>query len=64
MSACAPHNHVVTRRIEKLVEQIGIIHTWPVGALETLKTSARLGIPGVVERPKAQAGLAMEVVLK
>jgi len=34
-----------------LAEQIGIIHTWLLGALETLKTAARLGIPTVLERP-------------
>jgi glycosyltransferase involved in cell wall biosynthesis len=54
----------VARRIEKLVGQIDIIHTWPTGALETLKTAARLGIPTVLERPNAHTGFAMDVVQK
>ena len=49
--AFALHDYIVSRRIEKLTGQIDIIHTWPLGALETLKTAARLGIPTVLERP-------------
>ncbi len=62
--ACAWHDRIVARRIEKMVGQIDIIHTWPTGALETLKTAARLGIPTVLERPNAHTGFAMEVVQK
>jgi glycosyltransferase involved in cell wall biosynthesis len=64
MRACAWHDQIVARRLEKLVGQIDIIHTWPLGALETLKTAARLGIPTVLERPNAHTGFAMEVVQK
>ena len=64
MRACALHDHVVARRIEKLAGQIDIIHTWPLGALETLKTAAKLGIPTVLERCNAHTGFAMEVVQK
>lgn len=60
--ACAWHDHIVARRIEKMAGQIDIIHTWPTGALETLKTAARLGIPTVLERPNAHTRFAMEVV--
>ena len=45
MRAVALHDHIVARRLEKLAGQIDIIHTWPLGALETLKTAARLGNP-------------------
>src|SRR5207302_7281718 len=38
------------------------IHTWPLGALQTLKTAARLGIPTVLERPNAHTRFAYEVV--
>src|SRR5271169_72074 len=62
MRAVALHDHIVARRLEKLVGQIDIIHTWPLGALETLKTAARLGIPTVLERCNAHTGFAMEVV--
>src|ERR1700688_4581750 len=43
--ACALHDYIVSRRIRKLVGQIDIIHMWPLGALRTLRTAARLGIP-------------------
>jgi glycosyltransferase involved in cell wall biosynthesis len=60
--AFALHDYIVSRRIEKLTGQIDIIHTWPLGALQTLKTAARLGIPTVLERPNAHTRFAMEVV--
>jgi len=60
----ALHDWIVSRRIEKLVGQIDIIHTWPLGALQTLKTAARLGIPTVLERPNANTRFAYEVVQK
>ncbi len=62
MRACALHDHIVARRIEKLADQIDIVHTWPLGALQTLKTAARLGIPTVLERPNAHTRFAYEVV--
>jgi glycosyltransferase involved in cell wall biosynthesis len=64
MRACALHDHVVARRIERLAGQIDIIHAWPLGALETLKAAAHLGIPTVLERPNAHTGFAMEIVQK
>ena len=60
--AVALHDRIVARRIEKLAGQIDIIHTWPTGALETLKAAAKLGIPTVLERPNANTRFAMEVV--
>src|ERR1700739_3091574 len=53
MNACALHDLIVARRIERLAGQIDIIHTWPLGAVFTLRTAARLGIPTVLERPNA-----------
>ncbi|MGA7301659.1 MAG: glycosyltransferase family 4 protein [Candidatus Sulfotelmatobacter sp.] len=64
MRTVALHDRIVARRIEKLVGQIDIIHTWPLGALETLKAARGLGIPTVLERPNAHTGFAMEVVQK
>jgi len=64
MRACALHDYIVSRRIEKMAGQIDIIHTWPLGALRTLKTAARLGIPTVMERPNAHTRFAYEVVQK
>ncbi|HEX8814382.1 MAG TPA: glycosyltransferase family 4 protein [Terriglobales bacterium] len=64
MRAVAMHDRIVARRLEKMAGQIDIIHTWPLGALETLKTARRLGIPTVLERCNAHTGFAMEVVQK
>jgi D-inositol-3-phosphate glycosyltransferase len=64
MRACALHDYIVSRRLEKLVGKIDIIHTWPLGALQTLKAAARLGIPTVLERPNAHTRFAYEVVQK
>ncbi|MGC2639244.1 MAG: glycosyltransferase family 4 protein [Acidobacteriaceae bacterium] len=60
--AVALHDRIVARRLRKLAGQIDIVHTWPTGALETLKTAAQLGIPTVLERPNANTRFAMEVV--
>jgi glycosyltransferase involved in cell wall biosynthesis len=64
MRACALHDYIVSRRLEKMAGQVDIIHTWPLGALRTLKTAARLGIPTVLERPNAHTRFAYEVVQK
>ena len=58
------HDWIVSCRIEKMAGQIDIIHTWPLGALRTLKTARRLGIPTVLERPNAHTRFAYEVVEK
>jgi glycosyltransferase involved in cell wall biosynthesis len=58
------HDWIVSRRIEKMAGQIDIIHTWPIGALQTLKTARRLGIPTVLERCNAHTRFAYEVVQK
>jgi glycosyltransferase involved in cell wall biosynthesis len=60
----ALHDKIVARRLGMLAGRIDIVHTWPLGALQTLKTAARLGIPTVLERCNAHTGYAMEVVQK
>jgi glycosyltransferase involved in cell wall biosynthesis len=62
LRACAWHDWIVSRRLEKMAGQIDIIHTWPLGALQTLKTAAKLGIPTLLERCNAHTGFAMKVV--
>lgn len=62
MRAVAMHDRIVARRLAKLAGQIDIVHTWPLGALETLKAAARLGIPTVLERPNAHTEFAMDIV--
>jgi D-inositol-3-phosphate glycosyltransferase len=62
--AFALHDYIVSRRLEKMAGQVDIVHAWPSGALRTLKTAARLGIPAVLERPNAHTRFAYEVVQK
>jgi glycosyltransferase involved in cell wall biosynthesis len=64
LRACKLHDRIVARRLEKLAGKIDIIHAWPDGSLETLKTAKRLGIPTVLERPNAHTRFAYEVVQK
>lgn len=60
----ALHDKIVAHRLERLAGEVDIVHTWPLGALETLKTAARLRIPTVLERCNAHTGYAMDVVQK
>jgi glycosyltransferase involved in cell wall biosynthesis len=62
--ACALHDRIVARRVEKLRSQIDIIHCWPLGSLRTLRMAARCGIPVVLERPNAHTRFAYQVVQK
>ena len=62
MGACALHDRIVSRRVSELAGQIDIVHTWPLGAIRTLKTARKLGIPTVLERPNAHTRFAYEVV--
>lgn len=64
LRACALHDYIVSCRIEKMAGEIDIIHTWPLGALRTLKTASKLGIPTVLERPNAHTRFAYQVVQK
>jgi len=62
LRALALHDHIVARRLPKLVGRIEVVHVWPCAALETIKTAKRLGIPTVLERPNAHTRFAYEVV--
>jgi glycosyltransferase involved in cell wall biosynthesis len=64
MRACALHDYIVSKRVEKLAGKIDIIHTWPLAARRTLATARRLGIPTVLERPNVHTRFAYEVVRK
>src|SRR5271166_600314 len=56
------HDYIVARRLERLAREIDLVHVWPCGALETIKTAKRLGIPVVLERPNAHTRYAYETV--
>ncbi len=62
MNACAWHDFVVARRLQQLSGQVDLIHAWPLGAVRTLKTAARLGIATVLERANSHTRFGYEIV--
>jgi len=64
MRTFALHDFIVARRLRNLAGQVDIVHTWPLGALRTLKVAQELNIPTVLERPNANTRFAYEVVQK
>ena len=52
------------RRAAALLERLrpDIVHTWPLGAEQTLRAAGELGIPGVLERPNAHTDFAFRAV--
>ena len=56
------HDRIVARRLPALADRIDLVHTWPQGALATLRTARRLGIPTVLERPNTHTRHAYAVV--
>lgn len=62
--ACALHDWIVARRLEKLKRQVDIVHTWPMAALQTIQTGKRLGIPVVLERCNAHTRYVYDVTEK
>ena len=62
LNAFALHDRLVARRLRQRAAEIDVVHTWPLGALETLRTARELGIPSVLERPNAHTRFAYTVV--
>jgi glycosyltransferase involved in cell wall biosynthesis len=62
MGASVLHDRIVSQRLEKMANKVDIVHCWPLGSLETLKTAERLGIPAVLERPNAHTRFCYETV--
>ncbi len=62
MRAFKLHDRLVAAALPRLADRIDVVHTWPLGALETLRTARRLGIPTVLERPNAHTAFAYAVV--
>jgi glycosyltransferase involved in cell wall biosynthesis len=56
------HDRLVAGRLAHLAGRVDLVHAWPLGALKTLETASRLGIPTVLERPNAHTRFAYEVV--
>jgi glycosyltransferase involved in cell wall biosynthesis len=62
MGAFVLHDRIVSRRLEKMAGEVDLVHCWPLGSLETLKTAKRLGIPTVLERPNAHTRFCYEAI--
>jgi glycosyltransferase involved in cell wall biosynthesis len=62
MRAFKLHDRLVARALPKVADRVDIVHAWPLGALETLRTARQLGIPTVLERPNAHTRFAYGAV--
>lgn len=62
--ACYLHDWLVARSLQKVADQVDVVHVWPLGALRTIQEAKRLGIPTVLERPNAHTRFAYDVVRK
>lgn len=62
--ALALHDRIVAQRLPQLVDEVDLVHVWPLGATRTMQTARRLGIPTVMERPNAHTRFAYEVVAR
>lgn len=62
--ACDLHDRLVAHKLQRWAGQVDIIHAWPLGALHTIRTAKRLGIPVALERCNAHTRFAYEVVQK
>ena len=58
------HDRLVARALPKLADSIDLVHTWPLGAIHTLRAAHRLGIPTALERPNAHTRFAYEAVAR
>lgn len=56
------HDVITAKLLKSIAGSIDIVHAWPLGSRQTLKTARALGIPAVLERPNAHTRFAMEVV--
>jgi len=62
MRTFALHDRIVSRRLRARPNDFDVVHTWPLGARETLRSARALGIPTVLERPNTHTRFAYEVV--
>ncbi|HEV2402218.1 MAG TPA: glycosyltransferase [Candidatus Sulfotelmatobacter sp.] len=62
MRSLALHDFIVARRLRELRGQVDIVHTWPSGAVRTLKVAVEMGIPSVLERPSANTQFVYDTV--
>ena len=62
LGSCILHDKIVARRLRQMTGQIDLVHCFPLGSLETLRTAKEIGIPTVLERCNAHTRYAYEVV--
>jgi len=57
------HDRIVSKALRCISKKsrIDLVHCWPSGALETLKTARELGIKTVLERPSAHTAYVFKV---
>ncbi len=62
--AAALHDRIVAKVLTGLQkkQEIDVVHCWPLGAEQTLRTARQLGIKTVLERPNTHTRYAYEVV--
>jgi len=60
--ACTLHDIIVASELPKLNRKIDIIHCWPSGSLQTLRTAKKLGIKTVLERPSSHTRFVFKAV--
>lgn len=60
------HDRIVSKSLRRNFRKsrIDIVHCWPSGSLETLKTARELGIKTVLERPSAHTRFVFEVTAR
>ena len=58
--AYAYHDRRAAQLLERLADEVDVVHTWPAGCLRTLRTARHLGIPGFREAPSAHTQTAYE----
>jgi len=65
-TAAKLHDRIVARALKRLhkTERIDIVHCWPCGARETLRTAHKLGIKTFLERPSAHTRYVYELMAR
>ena len=56
------HDRIVARALRRLGNKIDIVHCWPSGSLETLKTARELGVKTFLERPSSHTRFVYDAV--
>jgi glycosyltransferase involved in cell wall biosynthesis len=58
------HDWCVSRRVTKVGSGIDVVHTWPGGCLQTLRSATKFGVAAAREAPSEHTRVAVEKGLK